>query len=210
MKIGVFGGTFDPPHTGHLILAAEAMEQLKLERVLWVLTPIPPHKPGDSLTSSQVRLEMLLAAIAGNPGFELSRVDIDRPPPYYAVDTVHLLRKAFPQASLAYLIGGDSLHDLPTWVRPQELLAACDALGVMRRPGDRIDLCALDRRLPGLAEKTRLLEAPLIEISSSQIRQRAASGGAFRYFVPPGVYQMIIDRHLYQEKKLPRIVRMDG
>lgn len=195
--LGIFGGTFDPPHTGHLILAAEAMAQLGLERVLWVLTPIPPHKPGNSLTSSNVRLEMLLAAIAGNPAFELSRVDIDRPPPHYAVDTVHLLRKAFPQTGLVYLIGGDSLHDLPTWVRPQELLAACNALGVMHRPGDRIDLCALDRRLPGLAEKTRLLEVPLIEISSSQIRQRVARGGQFRYFVPPAVFEIIIQRNLY-------------
>src|SRR5512143_3713267 len=115
--IGVFGGTFDPPHTGHLILAAEAQAQLDLERILWVLTPTPPHKPGQRITSTALRLEMLQAAIDGNPDFELSRVDLDRPPPHYAVDSVHLLRAAYPQAWLAYLMGGDSLDDLPTWVR---------------------------------------------------------------------------------------------
>ncbi len=198
-RLGIFGGTFDPPHIGHLILAAEAQAQLELDRVLWVLTPIPPHKPGHHITSLEVRLEMLLAAIAGNPAFELSRIDIDRPPPHYAVDTLRLLRKAFPQAEMVYLMGSDSLQDLPTWVCPREFLAACDAIGTMHRPGDQIDLCALNRRLPGLACKTRLLEAPLIEISSTQIRQRAASRRPLRYFVPPGVYEIMIQRNLYQQ-----------
>jgi len=128
MNFGIYGGTFDPPHIGHLILAAEAQAQLELERILWVLTP-PSHKPDRRITSTAIRLEMLLAAIAGNPVFELSRVDLDRHRRINAVDTVHLLRQTYPQAGLVYLMGGDSLRDLPTWVRPQEFLVACDAIG---------------------------------------------------------------------------------
>jgi nicotinate-nucleotide adenylyltransferase len=199
MKLGIFGGTFDPPHTGHLVLAAEARFQLGLDRVLWVLTPDPPHKPRRRITPLESRLDLLLAAIAGNAGFELSRVDIDRPPPHFAVDTVRLLRQQHPGSELAYLMGGDSLHDLPGWHRPQEFLDAIDHLGVMRRPGDRLDLCALENRLPGLECKARLLNAPLLEISATEIRRRAARGEPFRYFLPPQVYELILERGLYSK-----------
>ncbi len=198
MKIGIFGGTFDPPHIGHLVLAAEAQFQLGLDRVLWVLTPDPPHKPTDEITPLQFRLDMLLAAISGNPFFELSRVDIDRPPPHFAVDTVHLLRRRYPQALLAYLMGGDSLHDLPTWVRPQEFLEAVHVLGVMRRPDDGLDLCTLENRLPGVKTKVKVLLAPRLDISASVIRQRAARSEPFRYYLTPPVYELVVQQRLYK------------
>ncbi len=196
-RLGVFGGTFDPPHLGHLILAEEAYEQLGLERVLWVLTPDPPHKQGQSVLALEDRLQMLQVAISENPRFQLSRVDIDRPPPHYAVDTLRLLMDRYPQAELIYLIGGDSLRDLPTWHKPAELLRHCAGLAVMRRPGDRIDLAALEAAIPGIQEKTVFLDAPRLEISSSDIRQRIACGRSFRYFLQPAVYHLIRERRLY-------------
>ena len=198
MRIGVFGGTFDPPHVGHLILAAECSYQLDLARMLWVLTPDPPHKKDQSITSFTHRIAMIQAAIEDNPLFELSRVDVDRPGPHYAVDTLRVLAKMYPEADLVYLVGGDSLHDLPTWYQPAELVAQVSALGVMRRPGDQVDLGALDARLPGLAAKVRVVSAPLLDISSHQIRARIASGQPYRYYLPPAVYALIQATGLYR------------
>lgn len=197
MKLGVFGGTFDPPHLGHLILAAEAQNQLELERVLFVLTPAPPHKTGLAITSLEQRLALLQAALEEAPGFEISRVDIDRQPPHYAVDTVRLLRQAYPGAKLTYLMGGDSLMDLPLWRHPSEFVQACDTIGVMRRPGDRVSLLALEEQIPGLALKTQFIRVPLLEISSSEIRQRIREGKPVRYFLPPAVYRLILSERLY-------------
>lgn len=115
MRLGIFGGTFDPPHIGHLILAAEALAQLELDRVLWVLTPNPPHKTRRSLTPVALRYELLRAAFEADPAFVISWVDLDRPPPHYAVDTMRLLRQDHPRDRLVYLMGSDSLDDLPLW-----------------------------------------------------------------------------------------------
>jgi nicotinate-nucleotide adenylyltransferase len=197
LKVGVFGGTFDPPHIGHLILAEAAQAQLGLERLLWVLTPDPPHKRNRSITPVEARYDMLLAAIAGNPIFEPSRVDLDRPPPHYALDTVRLLSRDHPDDQMIYLMGGDSLRDLPTWHRPLDFVTACDAIGVMRRVGDQVDLERLETVLPGLKSKVCFIDLPLIEIASSSIRQRAAGGQPFRYFLPPAVFEYIRQNRLY-------------
>ncbi len=196
--IGIYGGTFDPPHLGHLILAAESLQQLQLNRLLWVLTPKPPHKPGRPITPLPHRLEMLRRAIADTPGFELSTIEMDRPGPHYTAQTLEILRRQFPAADLAFLVGGDSLRDLPRWYRPQDILAACRFIGVMRRPGDSIELDTLDSILPGLGGKIRFVDAPRLEISSSTIRQRIASGGHFRYYLPASVYDYIQQNHLYR------------
>jgi len=199
-RIGIFGGTFDPPHLGHLILAAEAQDQLGLERLLWVLTPDPPHKQGQVIRPAEVRLQMVQAALADNPAFELSRVELDRPGPHYALDTVQLLQGQFPEADLFYLIGGDSLHDLPTWHQPAALIRACAGLGVMRRPGDGVDLAHLESLFPGLSAKVHFVEAPLLEIASSQIRSRIAAGKPYRYYLPAGVRALIEENGWYQEE----------
>jgi nicotinate-nucleotide adenylyltransferase len=198
MRIGIFGGTFDPPHHGHLILAAEGYDQLKLDRLLFVLTPDPPHKQGQSLSPLLSRLAMVQAAIDRDPIFELSRVDIDRPPPHYAVDTVELLAEKHPGAEMVYLMGADSLVDLPTWFAPDRFVAACDLIGVMCRPGEEIDLGELEKLLPGISAKIFFVQAPLLEISSSEIRHRAAGGRHFRHYLPEPVYQLILKHNLYR------------
>lgn len=196
-RLGVFGGTFDPPHLGHLILAAEAQAQLGLEKVLFVLTADPPHKQGRQISPVEDRLAMVQAAIKGQTIFELSRAEIDRPGPHYAMDTMRLLAAEHQGHQLIYLIGGDSLHDLPQWNRPQEFLAACDALAVMRRPGTRLDLRDLEGALPGLGAKLEFVDAPLLEISSSEIRERVRDGGHYRFYLPGAVHEIIQKRKLY-------------
>jgi nicotinate-nucleotide adenylyltransferase len=200
LRLGIFGGTFDPPHLGHLILAQEACEQLKLERVLWVLTPLPPHKTGQYILPLADRLDLLQACLADNPLFELSRVDIERKPPHYAVDTMRILHKRQPQDELIYLLGGDSLDDLPGWHDAQSFVQACDEIGVMLRPGRSLDLTALELELPGLSARIRFLQTPLIEISSTELRKRIANGRPFRYYLPDAVYAMIVERGLFRVK----------
>ena len=201
-SIGIFGGTFDPPHLGHLILAAEACTQLGLERLLWVLTPDPPHKQGQSIVPIEHRLKMVQLAITGNPQFELSTVDLIRPGPHYALDTVQILAGQNPGKKLVYLMGGDSLRDLPAWHRPADFVSACDLIGVMRRPGDTVDLAELEKILPGLASKVRFVKAPLLDIAAHEIRRRVAEGKPFRYFLSGQVYTYIIKHNLYRQPKL--------
>ena len=196
--IGLFGGTFDPPHIGHLILSAETSAQLGLDRLLWILTPNPPHKQGQPITPLEHRLAMVELAISDNCRFELSTVEIDRPGPHYALDTVKIISEQNPAADLVYLMGGDSLRDLPAWHRPIDLVAELCFIGVMRRPGDSIDLPALEKIIPGLAAKVRYVDAPLLDIAAHEIRQRVADGRPFRYFLPPAVYDYIVEHNLYR------------
>ena len=198
-RIGIFGGTFDPPHLGHLILASEVRFQLDLDRLLWVLTPAPPHKPDRPITPVEHRLGMVAAALADAPDFELSTVEIDRPPPHYSIDTVRILRGQFPGNELVYLMGGDSLRDLHTWHAAEALVAELDGIGVMRRPEDDVDLGELEGRLPGAAAKVQVVRAPLLEIASSDIRQRVRAGAPYRYYVHPAVYERIEAEGLYRK-----------
>ncbi len=122
MRIGIFGGTFDPVHVGHLILATESASQLDLDKVLWMVTADPPHK-GELVTPVEHRLAMVAAAIDADPLFEISRIEVDRPGPHLAVDTMRLLHELYPSDTLVYLMGGDSLEDLPTWYKPADFLA---------------------------------------------------------------------------------------
>jgi nicotinate-nucleotide adenylyltransferase len=140
---------------------------------------------------------MVEIALQGTP-FELSRIDLDRPAPYYALDTVRLVAAQNPDAELLYLMGSDSLNDLPTWHCPADLVTALDHIGVMRRPGESPDLPALERLLPGLTDKVRFVEAPAVDISASDIRRRARAGEPFGDLVQPGVAQYIQKHRLYQ------------
>jgi nicotinate-nucleotide adenylyltransferase len=196
-SIGIFGGTFDPPHIGHLILAAEALSQFDLDRVLWVLTPDPPHKKGRIITPLSHRLAMLKLALIEAPEFELSTVDIDRPGPLYAVDTVKILAAQNQGAEMVYLMGGDSLHDLPAWHQPADFIAACNSIGVLRRPGDEVDLPALEMQLPGLSTKVRFMDAPLLDIAARDIRERIATKRPYRFYLPAKVYDYIRQKNLY-------------
>lgn len=197
-RLGVFGGTFDPPHIGHLILAAEACRQLNLDRLLWVLTPVSPFKRADDVTPLDQRLSMLKLAIAENTKFELSHIEIESPAPHYTVNTIQRLADRYPSADIILIIGGDSLRDLPRWHRPTDLVAACHEIGVMRRPGDSVDLSALKRQVPGTQAKVRFVDAPLLEISSSDIRRRIRDKLSFRYYLSPSVYEYILKNNLYR------------
>jgi len=198
MRLGIFGGTFDPPHIGHLILASEAYSQLQLDKVLWVLTHFPPHKEEMPVTPLSDRLDLLQAALDKNSTFEISRIDIDRPPPHYAIDTMRLLRDKFPKNVLVYLMGGDSLVDLPTWHNPKEFILTCDEIGVMRRPGWSENLEILNQFFPSFQKRLRFVETPLLEISSTYIRSKICEGGPFRYYLPLKVYSIITERGLYR------------
>jgi len=197
-RLGVFGGTFDPPHIGHLSLAAEACQQLKIDRMLWVLTPTSPFKRDQHITSVEHRLLMLERAIVGNRKFELSKIELENPGPYYTVETIHSLAERYPSADLILIIGGDSLRDLPDWHQPADLVAACHQIGVIRRPGDSVDLSAVERQVPGTPAKVRFVDAPLMDISSSDIRRRVRENLPFRYFLSRAVYEYIQENNLYR------------
>ena len=198
--IGYFGGTFDPPHIGHLVLASEAAHQFNLSRLYWVLTPEPPHKQEQAITPLGHRLAMLQELIANNPLFEISRLEIDRPGPHYTVDTIRLLAKQQPSAEIFFLIGGDSLRDLPAWRFSSDLVAAVSKIGVMRRPGDFTDLTPLEKTLPGISEKIVFIDTLLQSISSRELRRRIAAGETYRYYLPPSVYNYIEKNNIYRGK----------
>jgi nicotinate-nucleotide adenylyltransferase len=198
MRIGVFGGTFDPPHIAHLILADEARYQLHLDRILWVLTPNSPLKPDFNISPWHLRLELLEGALMGNPYFEVSRVDIDRPPPHYAFETLGILSESYPDTDLFFLMGSDSLRDLPAWKQPRSVISNCHSLGIMRRPGITLDMEGLESEIPGINSKVNWVDAPLLEISATKIRDRIKRGLPVKYQLPPAVFQTIQNRGLYK------------
>jgi nicotinate-nucleotide adenylyltransferase len=198
-RLGVFGGTFDPPHNAHVLLAREALRQLGLDRVLWILTPDPPHKDRPDITAYPIRREMLLAAIAGEPRFSLDEVETERPGPHYLLDTIRILQLRHSGAELVVLLGEDSLRDLPLWHKPAELITLCP-LAVMRRPGSEADLVALERALPGITARTRFLDGLAVDVSSTRLRELAGKGKSIRKYVPAPVEEIIAREGLYMKK----------
>jgi nicotinate-nucleotide adenylyltransferase len=196
--IGVFGGSFDPPHYGHLRLAGEARRALGLDPVLWVVTASPPHKPAWPLSPINLRLEMVRAALEDQEGFELSLADVDRQQPHYAVGTIEWLQAKDPEARYVYVLGSDSLSDLPKWHQPQLLVSRVWRLGVLRRPGANPDLQALESAIPGIGNKVEWIEAPQIDISSREIRRRVREGLPYQHLLPPAVAALIEGHGLYQ------------
>lgn len=198
MKIGIFGGTFDPPHLGHLILAEEAYNQLKLDLVLWIPTSNPPHKPRINITDIHQRFILVNIAIQDNPHFEISTIEVDRSSPQYAVDTMKCLKKMKPKDEIIYLMGGDSLHNLHKWYKPRQFLDLCDGLGIMRRPGVKINMDIIEKQIPGIGQKIKYIDTPLIEISGSMIRKKIKNGLSYRYYLPEKVFEIIEQEKLYR------------
>lgn len=196
--IGVFGGTFDPPHIGHCILAEEACHQLALDVVYWVPAGEPPHKPDWPISSIDERQKMVESITAHNPRFETSRIDIDRPGPHYAKDTLAFLHEAQPHANFIYLMGADSLRDLHLWKEPECFLKRTHAIGIMGRSQVEYDLKDLEMLIPGLSEKLRFFPAPIIDISGQIIRQRIKAELPFRYMLTAEVYNLILRSKLYR------------
>jgi nicotinate-nucleotide adenylyltransferase len=200
MRLGVLGGTFDPIHIGHLILAEGARDALQLERVVLIPAGQPPHKHSIRVTAPHHRLQMVRLAIAGNGHLAISHVDLDRAGPSYTVDTIRLLQEAWgPDARIHFLIGGDSLSELPTWYQPERLIEICQVVAVPR-PGYDPDLDALDREIPGAADRVRVLHTPLVDLSATEIRDRVRNHRSIRYLVPELVEQYIYRHRLYREQ----------
>jgi nicotinate-nucleotide adenylyltransferase len=197
-RIGVLGGTFDPPHYGHLMLAEQAWEQLALSRVLWAPAADPPHKQNARITPVEHRLAMVRLAIADNPKFELSLVDAQRDGPQYSYMMLAIIAAEHPGDELVFLIGEDSLRDLPTWRHPEKLIESA-RLGVMRRREVAYDLGQLEAAIPGLADCLSFIDAPLIDISSEQIREQIGEGRTVRYQTPDNVIEYIRQHQLYQD-----------
>ncbi len=196
-RLGILGGTFDPPHIAHLVMADQARGQLNLSRVLFVPAGQPPHKLGRDLTLAEERVAMTQLTIAGERDFELSRVDVDRPGPHYTADMLALLCAAHPEARLHLLIGSDSLRDLARWHDPARVVAQA-RLAVMRRPGAEPDWQALESSLPGLAERVDWLDAPWLDISSTDIQRRVRERLSIRHLVSAAVEQYIEEHDLYR------------
>ncbi|MFN2109065.1 MAG: nicotinate-nucleotide adenylyltransferase [Anaerolineae bacterium] len=198
-RFGILGGSFDPPHYGHLALAETARVQLELSRVLFVPAGKPPHKRSRSMSPAEDRAAMTAAAIADNPAFALSRVDLERPGPHYTVETLTLLREQYPHVDAwFFLLGEDALHDLPIWHDPLGILKQA-SLAVMPRMGQRVDLAELIAALPPLAKRLVWLDVPPVDFSATDLRCRIREGLPLRYLVPPPVEAYIHEHDLYQQ-----------
>jgi nicotinate-nucleotide adenylyltransferase len=201
MRIGLFGGTFDPVHVGHLILAEQCREQGRLDQVWFVPAARPPHKLERAITPFAQRVEMLSLAIAGYPVFRVEELEKDRFGPSYTADTLVELHARLPEAELFFILGSDSLPDLPKWHQPRRVVELATLL-VTQRAGWPVPPLAELRVALQLAESTPLrlqvVEVPLIDISSSDLRRRAADNRSLRYFVPRAVECYIAEKGLYR------------
>ncbi len=204
-SVGIMGGTFDPIHLGHLAVAEEAREVLGLERILFVPAGIPPHKPEGTEASVANRTAMVDLAIAGNPAFELSRVDVDRAGPSYTADTVALIATALERgkgtADLTLIMSAETLEGLPAWHEPERLLARCRVAVVPRVGHAAPDRAWLAGRFPGFEGQFDLLDGPRLAISSTAIRERVAAGRSIRYLVSEAVERHIADHQLYTGRR---------
>ena len=184
-KIGIFGGTFDPIHHAHLVLARDALEALDLEKIIFVPAAASPHKLDQPLAPPNVRLEMLRAAIESELGFESDPMELQRPAPSYAIETIETFRQREPEAELFYLIGEDNVGRIETWHRFADLSQMVQFV-VLGRSGEKTEH-------PYRAIRRHL------DISATNIRNRVATGHSIRYLVPPAVEAIIRDRQLYRE-----------
>jgi nicotinate-nucleotide adenylyltransferase len=192
-RLGLLGGTFDPPHYGHLVAAQEAAWRLALDRVLFLPAHQNPLKRGAPASPAKHRCEMVALAIADNPQFELSRLDLDRPPPSYTVDLLRQL--ASPAKELFFLVGADILPELPRWRAPEEILRLARLVVVSRPGAPDPDLEVLQ---PSERDRVNVLHTPGLDIASRDLRERVRSGQPIRYLTPAAVEQYILEHRLYR------------
>ena len=197
MNIGVLGGTFDPIHIGHLILAEEARVKLELNEVNFVPAGYPWLKIDRAITPAIHRVEMVRLAIAANPCFKLCTIEVGKMGPSYTVDTILMLQEQLgTQANLFFILGHDALTDLSLWKEPGKLIQMC-RLAVAPRLSS-LNSESLERSIPGLSARIIPLDMPLIEISSTEIRRRLAEGLSVRYLVPDSVEKYMTEHKLYR------------
>lgn len=200
MRVGVLGGTFDPVHLGHLVIAQDAAHARGLDAVVFVPARTPPHKLDVAITPAAHRLAMLMRAAEGDDRFIVSRVDLDRAGPHYTVDMLPLLRYDMgldPRDELYFVMGADSLVELPTWRDPLGIARQARLL-VLDRPGFEVDWVELERALPGIRARVDTIRVPLIGVSGTALRHRVRQGQPIRYLVPASVEAYIRDHDLYR------------
>ncbi len=199
-SVGILGGTFDPVHHGHLVIAEEAREALGLERVLLVPAATPPHKPGRPVTDAVDRLAMAELAVAGNPSFEVSRLELDRGGTSYTVDTLDALRAA-GVVEPWFILSAEALAEFAAWRDPGRILDLARLAVVPRAGSDPLDPDWFTARFPGRGDRVRFLTGPLLPISGSVVRRRAAAGRSVRYLVPDAVAAYIAQHSLYTQSR---------
>jgi len=195
MRLGVLGGTFDPPHIGHLILGESAREQLELDRVLFIPAGVQWRKAGRAISEAAHRVEMVRLAVQDNPAFEPSAMEVERPGPSYTADTLEELAARHPGAGLYLILGQDALDDLPNWRRPERILELAWIAVASREVKDPLGRGG--RPLPGLSARLIRIHMPVVQVSATDIRQRARDGRSIRYLVPAAVEAYIRDHRLY-------------
>jgi nicotinate-nucleotide adenylyltransferase len=196
-RVGLLGGTFNPPHIAHLVCAQEAHVQLGLDRVLLVPVGVPPHKEVETEPGVEHRIAMCEAAVAGDPHLGVSRLDADRDGPAYTADLLRALRAAAPADELTFIVGGDMAFSLPAWREPEAVLALA-RLAVAEREGvRRADIAERLAPLTGSADRIDFFDMPRIDVSSSMLRRRAAVGAPLRYLVPEAVAAYVEREGLY-------------
>ena len=185
-SIGLFGGTFDPVHNGHLIIAESIREQAGLDVVTFIPSANPPHKPHELMFDAEQRFRMLSDAVRNNPGFSVSDIEMQRKGPSFTIDTIREIKAGLsPETRLSFIVGKDNLYDLETWKETKAILEECTVLAANR-------LCDIKRDIPDwLRSKVVFVKVPLIEISSSEIRKRIRKGKSIRYLVPHSAADMI-------------------
>lgn len=195
LRVGVFGGTFDPPHLGHLCIAQEVAEAAELDRILWIPARRPPHKLDQAITPGPIRAEMVAAAIRGNPAFELSEVELNRTGVSYTVDTLRHLKEEHPDWELFLLLGADQVAELGAWHQPDEIGRMATVLAFGR--DGRSD------GSPGGPAPVRFVPTTRMDISASLIRRRMAERKSIRYMVPEAVLSIIEREQLYRSSGQP-------
>ena len=199
MRLGILGGTFDPPHVGHLAVAQDACSRIPVDRVLFIPAAVPPHKVGAVSTPAALRMEMVRAAIAGNDRFEASDIELGRAGPSYTVDTLRELTKRQPAAELFLLLGADQFRELATWREPEAIAQLATLVLIPRGTADAEAVMADARRLLPDA-RLATLDATRIDVSSTGIRRRRAAGEPIRYLVPDDVLRVIERDGLYEDE----------
>ena len=199
MRIGIFGGTFDPPHVGHLILAERCREAATLDEVWFLPSYRPPHKRGEPISKFESRCEMVALACAGQPDFKVDPVERELPPPSYTAETLHALVARHPTHTFHLLVGGDSLVDFPGWHRPDRILERASLVAVPR-PGvvlPTIAELAAKIGVPESAIRLSVVEAPLVDLSSTDLRRRVAGGQTIRFHTTRAVEEYVREKRLY-------------
>jgi nicotinate-nucleotide adenylyltransferase len=200
LPIGLMGGTFDPIHLAHLVMAEAAHEQFGLWKVIFVPAGLPPHKQGKNITSAEHRYNMVALATAANPRFEVSRIELEREGPSYTVDTVEEMRRRLsPETEIHFITGADAILEVETWREPERLFGACRFVAAPRssypRQAAGVGLRRLEQRY---GQAILEVESPVLDISSSNLRRRVAAGRSIKYLVPEAVEAYIQKHGLYR------------